>query len=219
MRKKVRYIIPPSFYKRVAPAVVVGDQKLKDKKEPAVKKIEIPSNKLKTKETPEAAAVVTSPKLSGVKKRRSSSALSLNSLKREKEQTIKKKKVDFSNMPKEVFTKADFEVHWNKYIDILNRQGEKMLASILKTAKPILQETTIQLTYPNAMMVEELNKKKSAVLNYLREKLQNYQISFDLITDEKEEKNYAYTPQEKYVKLREINPLIEDMRKVLLLDI
>jgi DNA polymerase-3 subunit gamma/tau len=122
-------------------------------------------------------------------------------------------------MPKESFTQAEFYVHWKHYINILNKQGDKMLGSILNSSEPNLEETTIKLTYPNAMMLEEVKKNQVPVLNYLRGKLKNYQIRFDLILDEQQEKNYAYTPEEKYRKLKEMNPLIEALRKTLFLDI
>lgn len=127
--------------------------------------------------------------------------------------------IDYSKYPKEPFTQADFYVYWKKYIDILNKQGEKMLGSILNSTQPVLKETTVSLTFPNSMMLEELKKNQIHILNYLRGKLKNYQLSFNLILDEKKEKRFAYTPEEKYQKLREINPEIDALRKLLFLDI
>lgn len=122
-------------------------------------------------------------------------------------------------MPKEAFTEADFYVFWKKYIDILNKQGDKMLGSILLSSIPVLEKNLVLLTYPNAMMLEEVKLNQLHVLNYLRAKLKNYQIKFKLILNEADDKKFVYTPEEKYVKLREINPMIEELRKTLFLDI
>ncbi len=108
---------------------------------------------------------------------------------------------------------------WKKYTDILNKQGDKMLGSILLSSEPILKDNLVLLTYPNSMMLEEVKRNQGHVLNYLRSKLKNYQIQFKLILNEEEEKRYAYTPEEKYNKLREINPLVEDFRKTFHLDL
>jgi DNA polymerase-3 subunit gamma/tau len=151
--------------------------------------------------------------------KRRSSALSLNSLHKKAEEVKHKERIDYSKMPKEAFTQAEFYVQWKHYISILNKQGDKMLGSILNSSDPVLNENTVNLTYPNAMMLEEVKKNQTHVLNYLRDKLKNYQISFNLILDEKQEKNYAYTPEEKYRKLKEINPSLEDFRRTLFLDI
>ncbi len=108
---------------------------------------------------------------------------------------------------------------WKKYINILTKQGDKMLASILNSSEPVLKDTEVSLTYPNAMMLKEVKKNQTHVLNYLRDKLQNYQIRFNLILNELDEKKFVYTPEEKYSKLREINPLLDELRKTLYLDI
>lgn len=152
---------------------------------------------------------------------RRTSALSLNSL--HKKAVANKKdsesEVDISKLPVEAFTQADLYVFWKKYIAILNKQGDKMLASILSSSEPVLKENLVHLTYPNAMMLEEVKNNKSHVLNYLRNKLKNHQILFELILNEEAEKKYAYTPEEKYNKLREINPIVDDFRKAFHLDL
>lgn len=123
------------------------------------------------------------------------------------------------NLPENSFTEADFWVHWKKYIEILDKQGEKMLSSILNAAQPKLVNTTVRLTFPNAMMLEEVRKNQSGILNYLRKNLHNHLIAFDYILNEAAEKTFIYTPQEKYQKLHEINPLIAELRKIFELDI
>ena len=157
--------------------------------------------------------------VSNTRKRRSS-ALSLNSIhKKAKEAKEVKEQETAIDYPKEPFTQSQFYVEWKKYISILNKQGNKMLGSILNSSEPNLKETTVHLTYPNSMMLEEVRKNKLLVLNYLRKKLKNYQIDFNLILDEKQEKEFVYTPEEKYKKLRKTNPLLEELRKTLSLDI
>ena len=56
-------------------------------------------------------------------------------------------------------------------------------------------------------------------LPYLRKGLNNYALQINVLVKESEEKNYIYTPEEKYNRLREINPHIDDLRKELDLDL
>ncbi len=93
------------------------------------------------------------------------------------------------------------------------------MASNLNLSKPILKDTVIHLTYPNQMILDEVKKNQTSILNYLRNKLQNHQIVLKLILDEAIEKKYAYTPEEKYQKLQEMNPLMDELRKTLFLGI
>lgn len=172
----------------------------------------------KVKEKPEIKAP---PAKLDVKGERRSSALSINSIHKKSEETKNnpEKEIDTSKLPKEIYTDAEFYVFWKKYIDILNKQGDKMLASILASSDPVLQENLVHLTYPNAMMLEEVKQNKRHILNYIRKKLNNHQISFRLILNEEDEKKFVYTPEEKYNKLREINPFIDDFRKAFHLDL
>jgi len=144
--------------------------------------------------------------------------LSLNALNKKSELEIDKPSIEI-DLPKNSFSQADFIVYWKKYIDILSKQGQKMLTSILNSTEPVLDNTLIKITYPNAMMMEEVRKNQSSILHYLREKLQNYDITFQLNYNESEEKNFVYRPQEKFEKFMEINPLIGEFRSKFDLDI
>ena len=68
-------------------------------------------------------------------------------------------------------------------------------------------------------MKTELNKVKSKALKYLRQKLNNYDIDFKIIVNEEIEKNFAYTPQEKYEFLKEKNKAISTLRKTFNLEL
>jgi DNA polymerase-3 subunit gamma/tau len=152
-----------------------------------------------------------------IKDRRRTSALSLKKaqiVEEENDATQSQRE-----LPYEDFSEADFIVYWKKYIEVLNKQKEKMLASILASAEPVLNKTTIKVVYANAMMMEEVRKNQTPILNYLREKLKNYALTFDLQYNEDTEKSFVYTPQEKYDKLLEINPQLSKFRKNFDLDI
>jgi len=56
-------------------------------------------------------------------------------------------------------------------------------------------------------------------LPYIREGLNNYAIQIKVLVKETEEKNFIYTPEEKYNRLREINPAIDELRRKLDLDL
>ena len=68
-------------------------------------------------------------------------------------------------------------------------------------------------------MKSQLEKGKHPLLVFLREKLNNYGISIKIIVNEKVEKKFAYTPQEKYEKLKEKNPLMEKLKNTFGLDL
>jgi len=57
------------------------------------------------------------------------------------------------------------------------------------------------------------------LLQFLRKELKNYDIYLDIKVNEDMQKKFAYTPDEKYEKLKEKNPNIELLRKTFDLDL
>lgn len=155
---------------------------------------------------------------------RKKSALSLSSLKRDKEAEEKHRNkktstVDQRDLPNDPFTQETFVRVWTSYVEELRDKGEKILASILKADAPTLKGNLIQLTYPNEMMKVELLKVKPKVLRHLKQALNNYSLDFEIHINEDTTKRFAYTPQEKYELLKEKNEAISLLRKTFNLEL
>ena len=60
---------------------------------------------------------------------------------------------------------------------------------------------------------------QTKLLNFLREKLNNFGIEILVTLNETVEKKFAYTPLEKYKKMKEMNPLLEKLRQTFELDL
>ena len=108
---------------------------------------------------------------------------------------------------------------WRSYIDTLHGKGEKIFASLLNSDTPEIKDNLILITYPNQMMKTELIKVKSKALRHLREELNNYNLDFKIIVNEETEKNFAYTPQEKYDFLKSKNKSIVALKKTFNLEL
>jgi len=108
---------------------------------------------------------------------------------------------------------------WKEYVSRLQKKGEKILASNLETDTPTLKGTAIQLEFPNDTMRVELERAQHNLLEFLKRKLENYDITIDVTVNEASEKKYAYTTREKYEKLKDKNPDLELLRKTFDLDI
>ncbi len=149
------------------------------------------------------------------------SGLSLKGLQKKKELEQKKadQKIDVQNLPTESFTEIAMQAAWSDYVKKLIAKGERIIASNLEADKPTLQGTTIHLEYPNETMKIEVERAQGPLLEYLKRKLQNYDITLDIKVNEEVQRKYAYTPQEKYDKLREQNPAIDILRKTFDLDL
>ena len=77
----------------------------------------------------------------------------------------------------------------------------------------------ISFTVPNKLMQDQFKKGRPKLMNFLREKLNNYGIAIVVLLNEAVEKKFAYTPDEKYKKLKEKNPFLEKLRQAFELDL
>ncbi|ARV14385.1 DNA polymerase III subunit gamma/tau [Polaribacter sp. SA4-12] len=205
-KKSANYIIPATFFQALSPAVK-EIAKLSQKKAVVAQpqKVEPPKPKLKP------------PVLKSAQRRTSS--LSLKSIHEKK--VVKKvaEEENFDNHPKDVFTEEVLQGLWKEYVALLITKGERSMASIVGTDLPKLgQDFKITFTVPNKLMEDQFRKGRPKLINYLREKLNNYGIKIIVVLNETVEKKFAYTPLEKYNKMKEINPLLEKLKNAFGLD-
>lgn len=211
------FIIPPSYFKAkgIEPIPV---QKSKVDKEPIKEEV------ITAKEEEPTAVVaepVVIPKISIEKPKKVTSGLSLKSIREKKEHQIRQMDVviDEEDLPREHVKQEDLIKAWNYYTQSLHRKGEKIMASILEMEVPKLNGTTICLTYSNNTNKIELERSQYPLLVYLKKTLKNYDLHLDISVNEEVAKKYAFTPKEKYEKLKEKNPNIELLKRTFGLDI
>ncbi len=149
------------------------------------------------------------------------SGLSLSSIKAKKEHQIRQMEVvlDEEDLPKDDFSEEQVKTAWNNYVKSLEKNGKYNLASILSIDSPKVQDTTIHLEYPNATNKIEVERNQYELLGFIRKSVNNFDINLSITVNEEMEKQYAYTPIEKYEKLKEKNPNLDTLRKTFNLDI
>ncbi|WP_225035767.1 DNA polymerase III subunit gamma/tau [Winogradskyella sp. SM1960] len=215
------FIIPPSYFKaRGITPIPVNKPKsegIKSSEKPVVaKKVATPKETVSTVEEP-----VSIPKISINKPKKSTSGLSLKSIREKKEHQLRQMDVviDEENLPKEPVSQEALTEAWKAYTKKMDQKGEKIMASILQMDMPKLEGTTIYLTYSNNTNKIELERAEFPLMTFLKKKLLNYDLKLDITVNEEVAKKYAFTPLEKYEKLREKNPNIEVLRKTFGLDV
>lgn len=150
------------------------------------------------------------------------SGLSISSLKAKKEhlQLKKDEAGDTDELSNDPFTEEEMQLHWTDYVKQLDAKGKKIMASSLLTDIPKLQkDNLIWIELPNDTMKKEVEREQSGLLDYLRSKLNNHKVNLKITVNEETAKKFAFTPEEKYQKLREKNPVIDILRKEFDLDL
>tara|TARA_B110000003_G_scaffold53785_1_gene53644 strand:+ start:1831 stop:2169 length:339 start_codon:yes stop_codon:yes gene_type:complete len=111
-------------------------------------------------------------------------------------------------------------IHWSNYLKIVESNGNQNMLAILKMDSPkIGVESNIEFNVVNSINKLELNKELEFMLPYLRNKLENHTINFIININESTNKSFIYTTEEKYEKMKSINPAINTLKKTFDLDI
>ncbi|WP_395049741.1 hypothetical protein [Flavobacterium sp.] len=149
------------------------------------------------------------------------SAFSISSIraKRELQESTKGFVKEEVHLPTEAFTETEMLLQWSKYAQRLSDKGHKIMESLLLISDPKLEGTTITHELPNEGSKIDFETEKIEILGYLRGKLHNHNINIEVIVNEKVENKFAFTPIDKYNRLKEINPNLELLKKTFDLDI
>ncbi len=210
-KKSSNYIIPATFFTSLSPTV---------KKQAVVNKVvETPKVVPVIPKPAENKTLVAKPVLKNIKRR--TSALSLKSIHQKKEiKSTLDEEENYDNHPRTLFTQEQLEASWKKYFFKLQEEGEKSIAAVIASNTPLLGANfQIQFSLPSDFMKAQLEKGKPKLMRYLREQFNNYGLQINLVVNETVEKKFAYTPNEKYEKLKEKNPLIEKLKNTFGLDL
>ncbi|WP_438965258.1 DNA polymerase III subunit gamma/tau [Flavobacterium sp.] len=149
------------------------------------------------------------------------SAFSLAGLRAKKELEAKQTAhlSSIERLPTESFSETDLLLLWNKYAQRLSDTGKKLMSTYMLMNEPKVNGSTILLELPNQSTKEEFLSGSIELIGYLRGKLHNHDLVIEVLVNETVEKKYAFTPDDKYERLRAINPAIDVLRKTFDLDV
>ena len=105
----------------------------------------------------------------------------------------------------------DLNILWSEFSEKLKNEGKTSQFIILD--RPItLNEHLITLYLDNLIQIDQLNVFKSELLEFLRKKLKNGNISLETLLVEESQIKKIYTSREKFQYLANKYPLLEDLK-------
>lgn len=220
-KKAESFIIPATYFRNNSYSIVEVKTKedtstIETQPKPEVIHNNIPPKTEAVTPTETAKPIVPKIETPGTKV----SAFSLASIKAKKEfenQQLQQQK-HHESLPSEKFSETDMLLLWTKFAQKLSDQGKKLMATYMQMNDPKLKGTVIELELPNESTKEEFLSGANELLGYLRGKLHNHDITIDVIVNETTTNKHAFTPIEKFEKLKELNPNIELLKKMFDLD-
>jgi hypothetical protein len=213
-KKKVDgYIVPYShFFSRVLEINVTTPETIA---------VEVPKQEVKVDESSAKNEIVAEPKTpvsipDATAQQPKVSALSLSSIRAKRELEKNKSQVEkqYVVLPTEPFSETDMLLIWTKFAENRGQKGQKIIESLLLINDPRLEGTIIIHELPNEGSKIEFEAVKYDLLGALRGKLHNHDISIEVIVNEDIKGKRAFTPQDRYNRLSEINPNLDVLRKL-----
>jgi len=154
---------------------------------------------------------VSSAKTVALPSRRSNrpGSVRINAIDEEQEDT----ELDPDSLPKEGFTEEHMQRIWNERVQHLFAGKPSLLSSLTKRPPKLAENLLIELTLDSEHELETVNENRSALLEDIRRNLNNFSVQLQTPVDEVLTSKKAYTPKEKYEKMREKNPHLDMLRE------
>jgi len=124
-----------------------------------------------------------------------------------------------SNLPVSLVTQEQLQKVWLAFSEKIQHQKKYNLYSALTLNLPVINVNDI-ITHQvaNKTQQNEIDEIRDELLPFLRTSLNNYNLNLQITINESIIIAKAYTPQEKFNKLVEINPLLLNLKQKLDLD-
>jgi len=124
------------------------------------------------------------------------------------------------DMPKTPFGQEQLDKFWKLFVQNHVDKKNRSLYTTLNQRTPELK-SNFKLVFPieNRVQLNQIDAIKVDLVNYLRDHLVNYSITFETPVRKLESKKHIYTDEEKYKAMAEKYPLLEKLREKLDLDL
>ncbi len=117
-----------------------------------------------------------------------------------------------ANQASSVFTQELLNLRWDEYAEILKIDYPHLYSTLKKSRPLIRKDYIIEFCLDNKLLEEELNQKKTELMEYLRKGLDNYKIQLQTKIFESQRDLKPYTDKEKFEKMAEKNPALRTLK-------
>lgn len=126
---------------------------------------------------------------------------------------------DISQLPKNSFRLDEIEKSWMHYLDKIKNTSIPVYNALHLYEIQVKDNFEILFLFNSNSSIQEFDNVKTEWIQQLKEKIQNFHLMVSTETKHFEKENYVLTKEEIYKKMVEINPLVDELRKSLNLDI
>jgi DNA polymerase-3 subunit gamma/tau len=128
----------------------------------------------------------------------------------------------YEGKPADAFNLNELWDAWKEYAaQIKAEEKQSYFVTLTKHDPVVVEKNQIEFLVDNHVQVSDLSEDKSNLLEFLREKLNNWRIQLNVVIDETETKDgdSLYEPSAKFSAMAEQNPLLKELKNRFDLDI
>lgn len=121
--------------------------------------------------------------------------------------------------PTEALSPADLNAAWKRFVE-RNADGPASRYATLSASLPELDGEQIRFSVVNIIQQKDMDEVKAELMDFLRTELRNVRLQLEIVLKEKKSvKKEFLSEREKYERMVQQNPLLEELRKRLDLDL
>lgn len=128
----------------------------------------------------------------------------------------------YDGKPADAFNLNELWAAWKEYTAIVKAEDKQSYYVTLTKHDPVVvEQNQISFKVDNHVQLSDINNDKGNLLEFLREKLNNWRIQLNVVIDETETKDgdSLYEPSAKFAAMAEKNPLLKELKNRFDLDI
>lgn len=150
-----------------------------------------------------------------------SNTISIKQMMEKKDEVTEAEKEDLSNRPQQPFSMDELKMYWRQFAFVLKGEGNESLVSALTKRDPKLPAPNqIHHELDNQILVDLIHLKKTEMLGFLRQKLQNWSIQLDFSVIENQEENVRdLNGKDRFELLAKKNSNLYSLQKMFNLDV
>jgi len=124
-----------------------------------------------------------------------------------------------SQFGEETFSQHDFTEVWMKFANTFQEKQPNFFITLTARNPELKDEHTIALVVDNAVQLDEVIRRRSEILTFLRKALNNRNIELEVLINTRDEDKKHFSPEDKFKKMAEKNPAINSLKNQLDLEI
>ena len=126
-----------------------------------------------------------------------------------------------AELPREPVTQEELLNAWKLFAEAVNSDGRRSLFATLTSEEPVLDGETIQFKVANIVQEKDMDTIRAEIMEFIRTRLQNFSLDLKVLLNQEIATSMKkfLTEKDKYDKMVEKNPMLEELRKRLDLDL